>query len=205
MNGFEKRSAKKREEILATALKIINHPDGINNLTIQKIVESTSISKATIFKYFKTKENLIQETFFYYLDQLKVKSEHILAEKQGFINTFTELTQLKVDTIAQMHHQFYLDLMQYYTQTSDLQLAQKMTEYTQDSFNMMKQLLKQGREEGVIDERYSDEFILLYTQAMVNGFSQPEIYQQALPFTKEWTEVLLKGIAPNPNIIMKDK
>ncbi|CDK35887.1 Transcriptional regulator, TetR family [Ligilactobacillus salivarius cp400] len=40
---------------------------------------------------------------------------------------------------------------------------------------------------------------------MVNGFSQPEIYQQALPFTKEWTEVLLKGIAPNPNIIMKDK
>lgn len=63
MNGFEKRSAKKREEILATALKIINHPDGINNLTIQKIVESTSISKATIFKYFKTKENLIQETF----------------------------------------------------------------------------------------------------------------------------------------------
>lgn len=55
MNGFEKRSAKKREEILATALKIINHPDGINNLTIQKIVESTSISKATIFKYFKTK------------------------------------------------------------------------------------------------------------------------------------------------------
>ena len=30
MNGFEKRSAKKREEILATALKIINHPDGIN-------------------------------------------------------------------------------------------------------------------------------------------------------------------------------
>ena len=181
MNGFEKRSAKKREEILAAALKIINHPDGINNLTIQKIVESTSISKATIFKYFKTKENLIQETFFYYLDQLKV------------------------DTIAQMHQQFYLDLMQYYTQTSDLQLAQKMTEYTQDSFNMMKQLLKQGREEGVIDERYSDEFILLYTQAMVNGFSQPEIYQQALPFTKEWTEVLLKGIAPNSNIIMKDK
>ena len=195
MNGFEKRSAKKREEILATALKIINHPDGINNLTIQKIVEST----------FKTKENLIQETFFYYLDQLKVESEHILAEKHGFIKTFTALTQLKVDTIAQMHQQFYLDLMQYYTQTSDFQLAQKMSEYTQNSFNMMKQLLKQGREEGVIDERYSDEFILLYTQAMVNGFSQPEIYQQALPFTKEWTEVLLKGIAPNSNIIMKDK
>ena len=128
-----------------------------------------------------------------------------MAEKHGFIKTFTALTQLKVDTIAQMHQQFYLDLMQYYTQTSDFQLAQKMSEYTQNSFNMMKHLLKQGREEGVIDERYSDEFILLYTQAMVNGFSQPEIYQQALPFTKEWTEVLLKGIAPNSNIIMKDK
>lgn len=49
MNGFEKRSAKKREEILATALKIINHPDGINNLTIQKIVDSTSISNSYYF------------------------------------------------------------------------------------------------------------------------------------------------------------
>ena len=63
MNGFERRSAKKREQILQTALEIMNHPNGINNLTVQKIVEATAISKATIFKYFETKENLIQETF----------------------------------------------------------------------------------------------------------------------------------------------
>lgn len=65
-----------------------------------------------------------------------------------------------------------------------------MTEYTQDSFNMMKQLLKQGRE-GVIDERYSDEFIT-YTQAMVNSFSKPGNIKPS--FTKEWTEVLLKAL-----------
>ena len=55
MNGFERRSAKKREQILQTALEIMNHPNGINNLTVQKIVEATAISKATIFKYFEGK------------------------------------------------------------------------------------------------------------------------------------------------------
>ena len=28
MNGFERRSAKKREQILQTALEIMNHPNG---------------------------------------------------------------------------------------------------------------------------------------------------------------------------------
>ncbi|MCJ0584524.1 TetR/AcrR family transcriptional regulator [Enterococcus cecorum] len=190
MNGFERRSAKKREQILQTALEIMNHPNGINNLTVQKIVEATAISKATIFKYFETKENLIQETFFYYLNQMKQKSEVILAKNKSFNETFMALTQLKVDTIAQTEQQFYLDLMRYYTQTSDQKLAQKMNDYTQESFGVMKKLLQQGRKEGAIDEKYSDEFLLLYTQAMVNGFSHPEIYQEALPFTEDWTEAV---------------
>src|SRR5699024_12540413 len=159
MNGFERRSAKKREQILQTALEIMNHPNGINNLTVQKIVEATAISKATIFKYFETKENLIQETFFYYLDQMKQKSEVILAKNKSFNETFMALTQLKVDTIAQTEQQFYLDLMRYYTQTNDQKLAQKMNDYTQESFGVMKKLLQQGRKEGAIDEKYKDEYI----------------------------------------------
>ena len=145
-----------KKKTIEAAIKLFSK-QGYHGTSTLQIAKEAGVSQATVFKYFKTKENLIQETFFYYLDQLKVESEHILAEKHGFIKTFTALTQLKVDTIAQMHQQFYLDLMQYYTQTSDFQLAQKMSEYTQNSFNMMKQLLKQGREEGVIDERYSDD------------------------------------------------
>jgi hypothetical protein len=31
---------------------------------------------------------------------------------------------------------------------------------------------------------------------MVEGISKPEIYAKLLPYTAEWTEVLIKGIAP---------
>lgn len=44
--------------------------------------------------------------------------------------------------------------------------------------------------------KYSDEFLILYFQAMVEGISKPEIYAKLLPYTAEWTEVLIKGIAP---------
>ncbi|PZM51296.1 TetR/AcrR family transcriptional regulator, partial [Enterococcus faecium] len=49
---------------------------------------------------------------------------------------------------------------------------------------------------GKVDLKYSDEFLILYFQAMVEGISKPEIYAKLLPYTAEWTEVLIKGIAP---------
>lgn len=54
----------------------------------------------------------------------------------------------------------------------------------------------EGGKEGKVDLKYSDEFLILYFQAMVEGISKPEIYAKLLPYTAEWTEVLIKGIAP---------
>ncbi|EGO8568943.1 TPA: TetR/AcrR family transcriptional regulator, partial [Enterococcus faecium] len=49
---------------------------------------------------------------------------------------------------------------------------------------------------GKVDLKYSDEFLMLYFQAMIEGISNPQIYEKILPYTAEWTELLVKGIAP---------
>ena len=33
-------------------------------------------------------------------------------------------------------------------------------------------------------------------KAMIEGISNPQIYEKILPYTAEWTELLVKGIAP---------
>lgn len=61
---------------------------------------------------------------------------------------------------------------------------------------MMLDLFHRGRKEGKVDLKYSDEFLLLYFQATVEGISNPQIYERVVPYTEEWTEILIKGIAP---------
>lgn len=196
MNGFEKRTQAKKEQILNAVLKIINHPDGIKALTIQKVVDTTHISRATIFKYYQNKEQLIQQAFIYYLDQLNQKVDYVLVQEKDFVATFQAITQIKIEAINQRENQFYLDLMSYYTQKKDAQFALVMKNYTNQAYDLMKKLFQQGREEGAINPKYTDEFLLLYFQCLVEGFSQPHIYQQALAYTKEWSEIILKGFAP---------
>ena len=86
--------------------------------------------------------------------------------------------------------------MEYITEKNEdgLSLAEKYFEY---NYNMMLDFFHRGRKEGKIDLKYSDEFLLLYFQAIVEGFSNPQIYEKAKYYIEELTEMLIKGIAPN--------
>lgn len=63
MNGFERRSAKKREQILQTALEIMNHPNGINNLTVQKIVKPLPFLKPPFLSILKPRKTSSKKLF----------------------------------------------------------------------------------------------------------------------------------------------
>lgn len=196
MNGFQKRSSQKQQKVLEATFELMNSPTGIDSLTMEQIVQKSGVAKATIFKYFGTKDKLIQAVFIQFMNQLKAEALAVLAEEAPFEATFKKMTQVKIAQMEQVDRQFYLDLMSYYTRRDDPQLAQVMQEYTQQSFETFLELFHRGRKEGKIDLKYSDEFLMIYVEALINGISKPEVYEKALPYTEEWSEVLLKGLAP---------
>ena len=106
------------------------------------------------------------------------------------------MSQNKIDYFEKINKQFYLDLMSYYTKKEDSGFTRMMEAYTKQSFGIMLDLFHRGRKEGKVDLKYSDEFLMLYFQAMIEGISNPQIYEKILPYTAEWTELLVKGIAP---------
>ncbi len=196
LNGFEKRSAEKRQAVLAAAFEIMNSPEGSKALTIDKVTAATKISKATIFKYFHSKDKLLQAVFKNFLTEMAKEAESVLQERKSFTDIFSALTQLKINRLDQVSQQFYLDLMGCYSQTEDKELAAFMTSYTRRSNETLFTLFQQGRKEGAIDPKYTDEFLFIYTESMVAGIAEPAIYSRALPYIEEWSEVLLKGLAP---------
>lgn len=197
MNGFEKRSQQKRRQILEAAFQLLNTEEGVKGVTTQDIVTASGVSKATIFKYFGTKEKLLQQVFIDFLDRLSVDALAFMDEPISFEEKMIAMSQVKINSMKGVHQQFFIDLMDFFTQKADPELAEKMAAYTQMAYNAMLDLFHQGRKEGKINLKYSDEFLMVYVEAMIQGISSPEIYNQIVnipSYTENWTEMLLKSL-----------
>ncbi len=195
LNGFEKRTEEKKKKILEVAFELMNkYADG--NITMENIAKHANVSKATLFKYFSNKENLIHEVFKYYLESMVTMANEIMDKNKPFDETLIALSQNKISFLNKINHSFYLKMMEYLTQKDEDGSTLLMQKYTQENYNVMLDLFHRGRKEGKVDLKYSDEFLLLYFQAIVEGISHSHIYEKLLPYTEEWTEMLIKGIAP---------
>lgn len=196
MDGFERRTEEKKKKVLRAAFDLMNTDTGIENLTIDAVAKKANVGKTSIFKYFGSKENLIHEVFIRSMDEMEEKAKKIVEKNASFEETLIAMSQNKIDYFEKINKQFYLDLMSYYTKKEDSGFTRMMEAYTKQSLGIMLDLFHRGRKEGKVDLKYSDEFLMLYFQAMIEGISNPQIYEKILPYTAEWTELLLKGIAP---------
>lgn len=197
MNGFEKRTQAKKNQVLEATFNLMNTEAGIEDVTVDEIARHANVGKTTIFKYFGSKENLIHEVFKYFLTQMGEKARKIMAENKPFEETIIAMSQIKIHFLEKINKQFYFDLMDYFTKKDDNGLSLMMQEYVNESYSLMLDLFHRGRKEGKVDLKYSDEFLLIYFQALVEGISSPHIYQRILPYTAQWTELLIKGVAPS--------
>lgn len=197
MNGFEKRTQAKKNQVLEATFNLMNTDAGIESVTVDEIARHANVGKTTIFKYFGSKENLIQEVFKYFLTQMGESARELMAENKPFEETIIAMSQIKIQFLEKINKQFYFDLMDYFTKKGDDGLSLMMQQYVQESYSLMLDLFHRGRKEGKVDLKYSDEFLLIYFQALVEGISSPHIYKRILPYTAQWTELLIKGVAPS--------
>lgn len=198
MNGFEKRTREKKNQVLEATFNLMNTDAGIEKLTMDEIAEQSNVGKTTIFKYFGSKENLIHEAFKYFLNKMGDTARGIMAENKPFEETLIAMSQNKIQFLDKIKKEFYLDLMDFVTKKGDDGLSLMMQQYAKESFDIMLDLFHRGRKEGKVDLKYSDEFLLIYFQALVEGISSPHIYSKVIPYTAQWTELMIKGIAPSP-------
>lgn len=163
---------------------------------MEEIAKHANVGKATLFKYFGSKDNLIREVFQDFINQLITDAKEIIAENHSFEETLIALSQNKISYLDKINHQFYMRMMDFFTKKDEEGLSLMMQKFNEVNYGMLLDLFHCGRKEGKVDLKYSDEFLILYFQAIVEGISKPQIYEKIAPYTEEWTEMLIKGIAP---------
>ncbi|WP_434771928.1 TetR/AcrR family transcriptional regulator [Pseudomonas entomophila] len=68
-----------KEKLLTTALQLFIK-EGVQSVGIDKVIRVSGVSKMTLYKYFPSKDNLIEEALTLYHYQIIVELQHCLAE-----------------------------------------------------------------------------------------------------------------------------
>ena len=101
-----------KEEILQKCLKLfLKH--GIREMSNQKLVEWLGISTKTLYKYFKNKEELLEEVLHLYHGMQYEILENLPVE-QNAACLFFDVWQIAVETEYKVNKVFYEDLHYYY-------------------------------------------------------------------------------------------
>lgn len=142
-----------KEEILQTSLRqFLKY--GIRDVSIQKLVEPLSISTKTVYKYFKNKEQLLEEALILFNAQNSKEWEERLAT-HNTVSLFFGIWHSAVEAEYNVNKVFYHDLHYYYPELHKKNEARLTKKYKKQFI----QIIQKGIEEGFFQEKIIPEVV----------------------------------------------
>ena len=174
MNGFQRRREQKMKAILSAAFELFSS-QGLKEASIAEISGRAGVSQVSIYNYFQSKENLVRQTIFAFLNEKMKRSEQVLESEIPFYEKLEKLFFLTEEARDQANPEFLL------TAIGDDPLTRRlMAEYNRNRTEpFIMRLIKQGKDQGAISRDLSDEAIRLYIQALQGILAQPSLSRQA--------------------------
>jgi AcrR family transcriptional regulator len=174
-----------KEEILQTSLKqFLKH--GIREMSIQKLVEPMGISTKTVYKYFKNKEELLEEALqLHYAQQFQTLEERI--EDQKVVPLLLDIWYLAFEREYKVTNAFYQDLHYYYPE-----LERKIQTAIGSKFTkQFVHIIQKGIDEGVLMENINPEIISEGIYVLYDAAIRTERFK---PFRVSPFDILLNTI-----------
>lgn len=159
MDGFQKRTLKKKKDILTAAFKLFNQY-GYKNVTIANIGKEAHVSLETIYNYYESKEKLKKELLNQIIDDFCTLTENILKSDLPIETKLEKLLISKVDFGKQFSPQFLAEELH---EMNDLDLFGG-EEKKQFLHNVMLQIIEQGRKGKIITVSASAEALTTYIE-----------------------------------------
>jgi len=137
-----------KEKILQKALEQFLQ-FGTREISNVKLVEMLGVSTKTLYKYFKNKEELLEQVLYLYHDQQYRYLDSLSNDKNGAC-CFFDIWHYALETEYHVNHKFFEDLHHYYPE-----LAKKV--------------------ETAIDEKFRDKFLQIIQNGINDGSFQKDI------------------------------
>jgi AcrR family transcriptional regulator len=161
-----------KEEILQTSLKqFLKH--GIREMSIQKLIEPLGISTKTVYKYFKNKEELLEEVLHLYYSKQYQLLENLTAD-QNTVHLLFDIWHTAIEGSYKTNTVFFQDLHYYYPE-----LERRVETIIGNKFSkQFIQIIQKGIKEGVFKNDMLPEVILESIYVLYNAIVRNGQYKQ---------------------------
>lgn len=157
MDGFQKRTLKKKKAILEAAFSLFNRY-GYKNVTISNISKEAHVSLETIYNYFESKEKLKNELLGQIIDEFCTVTEGIMKSDIPIETKFEKLLLSKVDFGQQFSREFLTEELHELNEL-DLFGGEEKKRFFHD---VMLEIIEQGRKGKIITVDTSNEGLTAY-------------------------------------------
>lgn len=182
-----------KDKIIEVALqRFLQH--GIRSMTIKKLVEPLGISTKTVYKYFGSKEDLLQEClnvlYTTYFNELVT----ILNDKDNPVTALYNLFRAGLDKDFGVNHTFFYDLNYYYPELQNAAIHRRRDNYD----SLLIPLIKTGIDEGYFSKFLIPEIALKGISTLYTSITRSEEYKHyegsLNKLFKNLVEVYIRGM-----------
>jgi AcrR family transcriptional regulator len=164
MNGHEKRKLKKMEEIKNAAWVLCNQY-GIQKISMDEISAKANVSKATVYKYFDSKEALIDEIIADFYDKAIHETKKLMDSDGDFLEKLNKIMMTKIASFSMMNGDFLEALF-------SVNISPAFVRYNERLREMMFEFFNQGKVQGYIDSHIDNEALYLYSEIFSAGLKK---------------------------------
>ncbi len=156
MDGFEKRRNDKKKAIMQMALELFDQY-GFDKVSMTDIAEKAHVSRASIYNFFESKDNLRRIIIKEILDDSIEKVQKMLEEQGEFIDKISEYIQLRTWYYGKYSLQFFFDTVE-----SDSEVRQYFDDFTAAHRQLLMKFIDEGKQSGVFSPDISNTAIEMY-------------------------------------------
>jgi len=166
---------------------------GIRNFTVEKLCADFKVSKKTIYKYFRSKEEFVKEVLYYNYLQLfdsvkKIKTDNHDPLKKVFLILSTIQNQISLNS-----KEFIYDVKLYYPK-----IWKEVEDFETSTMVILNDSLVKAQNMGLIRKDINLKFTITLIMKIVQTVFQPELLIQA-PYSvsnlmKVFVDIVMNGI-----------
>jgi len=160
------------KEIWVKELATLYLQYGLEKFTMDKIAKKLNISKATLYKYFSSKDEIIDAVVQYKIQEIITFEDLLVDDNIDFSERFFEIIKTASIMLAEISGQFLHD-----TKIKHPELFIKMDAFSDRALYAAEKFYQQGIEIGVLND--IDPKILALTDKMfIQAVSNPKFLQE---------------------------
>lgn len=163
---------------------------GIGKAAVKEIAVASKVSQVTIFKYFTSKEGLVEAVMMEFITKRMAEYKTIACSDAPFRQRFAGLMALLTDNAKVFQGEYTAVLMRDHPQLLERIMGERRRLFRE----ITVPFIAEGRAAGLIDPAIADEMFLIYSEVVVAGVAARLDLLEAILADRQRLDQLMKLI-----------